>query len=649
MQQTNRLSELASKLDAITGKPTLIDLANSLGEAKITWADVEPYVKANPHSYNRATVVLRDRYELLVMTWLGGQSSVAHDHGGSICAMLTVRGTACEGNYSVAPDGYVDLEYETFFHAGEITAGEDAAIHTVSNPATGDDLLVTVHIYAPPLRDFRRFAARAVAIDPPTLPRSEKPVVAIVGGGFSGSASAAQILRQAKASGAPMRVVLLEQRGSVGEGLAYGTREDCHLLNVPAGRMSAWPDQPGDFLKWAQATYGPASNTPVSNTPVSADDFLPRQWYGQYIRQTVMRAASEAADTVDFSVVFDEVRRISRHPGGGWLLNLARGTPVRADAVVLGIGHRAPNDPLGKRWTGSRTRFIADPWKAFAMNAVPADDAVVILGSGLTAVDAVMSLVNRGHRGQITLISRRGFLPQPHLPGHATAVDLSAMATELTEGKPLTALELFRRLRKQAATAMAGQTPWQLVIDGLRPHIAKLWAALPTKERRRFLMHLRPLWEVHRHRMPVPVANRFNALLGSGAVVILAGRAESVHADGDQLRITVREKQTGICRELACGWIVNATGPSPSNSAAANPAIGSLLIQGLLTADELNLGVRTTPQGNAIGSNGEPVENLLVVGTLRKPELWESTAVPELRAQAAGAAAKIIAELAAVY
>jgi uncharacterized NAD(P)/FAD-binding protein YdhS len=628
------LSDLVHALDRMGPKPALIDLAGALEDARLTLDDVQPFVHANPQNYNRATIVLRDQYELLVMTWLSGQSSVPHDHGGSICAMLTVRGEAVEGNYSVAPDGYVDLEYNNVFPAGSVTAGNDAAVHTVSNP--GEELLVTVHIYSPPLRDFRRFTARpAITEHPSQFDPNPMLTVAVVGGGFSGSISAAQLIRQAKAAQLSLRVVLLEQRGSIGEGLAYSTREQCHLLNVPAGRMSAWPDQPNDFLRWASAR----------DSSVTADDFLPRQWYGEYIRQTLLKAAADAGDDAELSVVFDEVRRIARHPGGGWMLNLARGTSVRADAVVLGIGHRSPNDPLGSKWTGPRTRFISDPWKTFAMNPVGPDDGVVILGSGLTAVDAVMSLVHRGHRGQITLISRRGLLPQPHLAGHPTPVDLNAMVMELSDDRPLSALTLLRKLRQRAEMAAADGKPWQAVVDGLRPHISLVWSKMPTAERRRFLNHMRSYWEVHRHRMPVPVAARFAKLLASGAVRIVPGRVESVTAGDSQLQVTLRARADGAAAKIDCAWIVNATGPSPSNSAAANPAIGSLLIAGLLSVDELRLGVRTTPDGNAVGSDGQPVENLVVVGTLRKPNLWESTAVPELRVQAANAAAKIIAAL----
>ena len=153
---SGRLLELVCKLDAMAPVASLVDLAQAVESAQLTLADVQAYVEENPRNYNRALVALREHYELLVMTWLPGQSSVPHDHAGSTCAMQVVQGEAREGSYRVAPDGYVDLDYETRIRAGEVTSGQDAGVHTVLNPANRGELLVTVHAYAPPLKDFRR-------------------------------------------------------------------------------------------------------------------------------------------------------------------------------------------------------------------------------------------------------------------------------------------------------------------------------------------------------------------------------------------------------------------------------------------------------------------------------------------------------------
>ena len=161
MQNLNgRLLDLVRELDGLGSQPSLAALAHALQEVSLTLEDVAAYVQTNPRSYHRAPVVLREAYDLLVMTWLPGQASVPHDHSGSICAMQVVQGEAVEGCYQVAADGYVDLQYETAVRRGDILAGHDAGVHTVRNSSQTGEVLVTVHVYAPPLKDFRQFTPR---------------------------------------------------------------------------------------------------------------------------------------------------------------------------------------------------------------------------------------------------------------------------------------------------------------------------------------------------------------------------------------------------------------------------------------------------------------------------------------------------------
>jgi uncharacterized NAD(P)/FAD-binding protein YdhS len=187
---------------------------------------------------------------------------------------------------------------------------------------------------------------------------------------------------------------------------------------------------------------------------------------------------------------------------------------------------------------------------------------------------------------------------------------------------------------------------WRSVVDGLRPHTARLWQSMPTAERQRFLTRLRPFWEVHRHRMAMTVAEPFRALVDRGAVRMLAGRVESARAEEDVVRLVVRPRGNGRSLELNTSWVINCTGPLPSNSVESNPVIGSLLVSGVLRPDELLLGIETTPDGHAIAADGRQVADLFLIGTLRKSTDWESTAVPELRVQAAAAAESALGLLA---
>lgn len=630
---SEKLSDLIQALDAMAPSPSLVDLAQALKSAELTIDNVASFVQTNPRNYHRALVVLREHYELLIMTWLPGQASVPHDHSGSICVMQVLQGKAVEESFCVASDGYADPDYETHYACGEISALQDASIHTVRNPTKSAETLVTVHIYAPPLRDFRRFVLRpSTSQHENEILQTELPTFVVVGGGFSGSMAAAQLLRRAAVAGVKMHVVIVERRGAVGEGVAYGTQDIAHLLNVPAARMSAWPDRPNDFVEWATARYG--------NVP--SDGFLPRKWYGEYVRETLLSTAREANNFARLTVLYDEVRRIAHRPDHGWLVHLARGQSVRANAVLLAIGHRPPDDPIGCRWTGPKTRFIADPWRPFATNAIRPDESVVLLGSGLTAVDTVMSLTHSRRTSPVTIVSRRGLLPQAHAHSPLTPVDLRKLVSDVMNNRNgVRALELFRRLREFARESMAAGSDWRSVIDGVRPHTAALWQAMSMVERKRFLRHLRPFWEVHRHRMALAVAGHFGAMYDCEQVSVVAGRVLSASSDGSSVQLEIGSRR-GRSEQLRADWVINCTGPAPSNCAASNPAIGSLLVDGWLRPDELGLGIETTIDGNLVDCHGHEVPDLFLIGTLRKPAVWESTAVPELRNQAAVAADRAI-------
>ena len=612
-----RLQSLVRRLDDLGPDTTLAGIAQALEAAALTPDDVAAFVRPNPASYHRARVVLRDKYELLVMTWLPGQASVPHDHTGSVCVLQVIRGEAVEADYSIAADGYADLEYETPVTAGQVSGGQDAGIHTVRN-ASATEPLVTVHVYAPPLKDVRRFTPRPG----PTAgrPMPETPTVVVIGGGFSGAMTASQILRH----GSHLRVVLVERRGTVAEGLAYGTQEPAHLLNVPAARMSAWPDRPDDFLEWAKRR----------DASVQPGQFLPRQWYGDYLRETLHTAAR--GSHAQLEVLLEEVRRVARHPAGGWMIHLGRSTPLRANVVVLAIGHRPPSDPLRPVWTGPRDRFLADPWQPFAVSAIPPDETVAILGSGLTAIDTVLSLTQLPRTAPITLVSRTGFLPQPHATTPFTPVDMGPFVNELLTAKPrLRAVTLSRAIHRRARQHVAAGGDWRAVVDGLRPHTARLWQALSPAERRLFISRIRPFWEVHRHRMAPKIQEQLKALRESGGVVSQPGQVTAAEATQAGVKLTIRPRGNGGPVVGQFDWVINCTGPAPSNRPEANPVIGSLLIQHWVRADELSLGLDVTADGHAVAADGSAVPDLFVVGTLRKPQTWESTAVPELRQQAA--------------
>lgn len=464
------------------------------------------------------------------------------------------------------------------------------------------------------------------------------PTVAIIGGGFSGTMTAAQLLRQATARGRALRVVVFDRAAAFAAGVAYRTTDDRHLLNVPAGKMSAWPDRPDSFLDWARAR----------DASVTGGSFLPRMQFGAYLLDQ-LHDARAAAPGVTLDLRHDHVIGLAPHERG-YTVELAGAPALAVDAAVLAIGHRQPSDPLAAVWRGPRDRFVADPWPALDPSSISPSEPVVILGSGLTAIDAVLTLTRQPRTAPITLVSRRGLLPRVHAasPVAPVALDLPSPPT-------------LRALTAAIHRAIRAAPDWRGVIDGLRPHSAALWGALSPADRAAFLRHVRPLWEVHRHRMAPSIAAAvdetalpFGSAAGrgrapavdehtrAGTLRLLAGKVRSVSATATLAELTLALRGGGEA-QLSAAWVINCTGPGHHKTELPAP-LPSLIAADLLTPDPLGLGVLTGPDHEAL-SAGIPRPDLYVLGTLCKPRLWESTAVPELRVQAQTVAARVLSAL----
>lgn len=453
--------------------------------------------------------------------------------------------------------------------------------------------------------------------------------VAIVGGGFSGLMSAVRM--SAAAPGASLSV--FERRTRPGPGVAYGACDGEHLLNVPAARMGAFLEKPTAFHEWLEREH-PGR--------FSASDFAPRALFGRYLLETVRSALDAAGSRPRF--VSDAVVHLERHAAGFELL-LASGRTVLARGVVLAVGLPQARAP----WRGvagdalasiPRKLLVDDPWEAGALEGIPADDTVVVVGSGLTAVDVALGLRRRGHRGRLLLVSRNGRFPLPHAASHGAPPALDPSV--LSRG-PQDAFRLVRRTVRELA---AHDHEWHGAIDGVRPHATKTWQAWSTEQRAYFLRRLRPFWEIHRHRVPPRLLALLDAERAAGTLKLVAGGVAGIAAasDGEALDVTVRPAQ-GEPRTVRAARVVNCVGPAMSVAETVDPLLGSLLRSGMAATDPLGLGLRSDAEGRVLDAQGMPQRGMRLVGALRRGELWESTAVPELRVQAAVAAESLAREL----
>ena len=281
-----------------------------------------------------------------------------------------------------------------------------------------------------------------------------------------------------------------------------------------------------------------------------------------------------------------------------------------------------------------RPRYIADPWHEPELADIPAEAPVAIIGTGLTAVDVVLSLLDQEHKGPIMALSRRGLLPQRH---EETRRYPDFMADEPA---PESLSRLFARLRTEVRKAEAGGFDWRSVIDAFRPHTERCWRALPEAEQRRFLRHVRPYWDIHRHRMAPQAAERLWDAFRRGQLVRRKGRLMAIAEDGADLVLSYRSRD-GRMHHLRAAHVINSSGPQFDVSRLDHPLLASALQQGLARPDPLGLGLEVTPDFQLVGRDGESSPGLLALGPIALGGCLDANLPGSLRAKLRSAASPV--------
>ena len=449
--------------------------------------------------------------------------------------------------------------------------------------------------------------------------------VLIVGGGASGALLAAQLLRNAPG---PLQVALLERAGRVGPGLAYSTESPSHLLNVPAGGMSALLDDPEHFLRWIRRVE-PATGP---------GDFVQRRRYGQYLEAVLREAREGAAPGVGLEVLRGEALSVSR-VGDTARVVLAHGRVLEARTVVLAVGNATPADlPVADGGLYASPHYVRSPWAEGALRHVLPHHSVLLVGTGLTMVDTVLSLADRNHEGRIHALSRHGLLPHVHRPGVVAGPPVAP-------AEPHRIRSILSALRREVRHTRE-DADWRGVVDALRPLTASLWRGLPEPERRRFLRHLRSFWDVHRHRMAPAVNDILQQLQRVGVMRIHAARVRGFQLT-DEGWVLARVRPRGSAHEATfrVQHVINCTGPDASIG-RGHPLLRGLLDSRLVRTDALGLGLATDAEGALLDARGRASDMLFTLGPLRRGDLWESTAIPEIREQALALARRLLERLA---
>ena len=438
--------------------------------------------------------------------------------------------------------------------------------------------------------------------------KSDRAVpVAIVGGGASGTILAAQLAKRGIAS------ALIDGSGRIGRGVAYSTAEPAHLLNVRADGMSAIAGEPEHFAAWFEGRGGDRAG------------FAQRRLFADYLGELLNEAVDSGRTTLIHSIA------TSATQGQHWRIELDNDQAIAAQALVLAIGNQRPGNLQAFEDAGPN--YVASPWGSRASTAVrdaaETGGNVMLIGTGLTMIDLVLSLEAAGHDGKVVAISRRGQVPRAHTD-HDPA---PASPEELPQGS---LREMVRWVRRRSAVS-----GWRAAVDSLRPHSHPLWQSLSPQDQSRFLRHARPWWDVHRHRIAPEVSRIVAGMVASGSLEIVAGRILAAKAAEQGIDVTYRRRGEEESRTASVAYVFNCTGPLHSIERTQDRLVRSLLDAGEVRPDHLGIGLDVDERARVL-----PARRLWALGPLTKGRYWEIVAVPDIREQAAQVADDIAQELA---
>ena len=458
--------------------------------------------------------------------------------------------------------------------------------------------------------------------------RPSPGTIVIVGGGFSGTAVAIELLR---ASVHPVRVVLID-RADMARGVAYARRDFQFLLNVPAGRMSANSADPNEFLSFVRRR----------NRQVSSEDFVPRELYGDYLETALRNAEFAAAPHGELRRVCGSVIAVERFPrDAGLRVHFEDGRRIEADSVVLALGNPPPAALPGAAALHGSAHYVDDPWKG--PPRLRRGETALVVGTGLTMADVVMAARhNTGGNIAVHALSRHGLIPPPQAP-LGTARELRD-TTALLSAASISLPKLVRAVRALALELERRGDDWRNAIAFVRELAPAIWQRLAVNERRRFLRHVRCYWDMHRHRLPQQVWDSLADMRRAGRLHIHAGRLQRLEQSGKQILVHWRARDGQEMRSLKVDRVINCTGPDYDARRSRQPLLRSLLAQGAAVADPLGLGLLTDDVGALIDVSGRAAANLHYIGPMLRATRWEATAVAELGEQAVRLARRLTAQ-----
>lgn len=436
--------------------------------------------------------------------------------------------------------------------------------------------------------------------------------IGIIGAGFSGTSLLAALHKLNQ----PVHISLIGNAAQFGLGEAYSTPFFYHLLNVRAQDMSLYADEPTHFVDWL-SQCSQAKDILDPNIPYH-HQFVSRKLYGEYLQDLLSTITNEANHPTKISLEKSEVVDVWQD-GEQIIVLLQEGRKLNFDKVIFALGNLTQAQfpfPIA-----DDMQCIHHAWDYKAPATIPADDPVLIVGTGLSMIDTVLTLYHHQHRGKIYAVSRRGLLPLAHAEEKFPRVELPEMdETNLRE--------ILKQVRHFSENHPLTQGSWRAVIDTLRWQMPALWQKMSVSARKQFLRHLLSYWNIHRHRVPLHVLNLLKQMQKTQQLDIKSGRIQKAVNNQVTLRVAAQEELV----HLPVKWLINCTGPALNFARAAPPFIQKILQRGLVTLDPLHLGLDVAPN-SAIKTPTGISKKLFALGPPVRGIFWECTAVPDIRLQ----------------
>ncbi|HEY3505243.1 MAG TPA: FAD/NAD(P)-binding protein [Actinocatenispora sp.] len=472
--------------------------------------------------------------------------------------------------------------------------------------------------------------------------------IAVIGGGPAAVALLDGLLLRADRFRSNPEIHIYEPSGPA-YGQAFRPDLDSALINLPNGRMSIRAHEPAHFLNWLESSAG--------TDPALAERHAPRSRFGAYLTAQLDRGRAVARELGwHVEVVPETVLAVAGTADRALLVRTAAGARTHSH-VVLGIGSGSNADPYRLARTPN---FVADPYPlAATLPGVAPDAHVLIVGTGLTAVDAALGLLHLGHRGRITMASRTGILPRVRRPvvdwepRHLTVERVAALGRRAGGLRLPDVWDLLRRELTAAGFDAEAETarfrPVRSHADDLREQLAErvaspvhsiyaallptplpplIRATLPPEDMRQVAYRFKHQLKSVQCPMPPETGRTLLAAMDRGQLTVLGGLTY----------VGVRGRRFAATAELAtvpdADVVVDATRLSPARTTGrARHLVRSLT--GHVRWDPFHA-LRVDPATcRVLPGPGQPHRMLYAIGEITIGDLYHASSLPAVSRGAA--------------